>query len=178
VTLFRALAVAAVLPLLAAGCGGDSSDSSTERSCSIAYSGGANESVWCDAPALRTNGSGGYVLWVMAFRGSGTSFDQAGQFRLSFDARPETGVDYGFTGAIAGPHVTYGLAERTFETQATHEAYLGGGVGAVTVRFSSLPTTDGTDPGGLDGIGTVHGTLSATLAPTALGSDVAAQGSF
>jgi hypothetical protein len=46
------------------------------------------------------------------------------------------------------------------------------------VRFSSIPTTDGPDPDGLDGIGTVQGTFTATLVPIAGGTDVTVSGSF
>jgi hypothetical protein len=112
----------------------------------------------------------------MAFRGSPASLDQAGQITLVFDERPVAGVDYGFTGSTENG--ASGFAHRTFATEATHEARTVGGLGAVTVRFSAIPATDGPDPGGLDGVGEVHGTIAATLVPTAGSGDVTVQGTF
>jgi hypothetical protein len=173
----RTLAVLAALPLLASACGGGGSTPSA--GCSIAYSGGASETVWCDAPALRTNGATGYVLWVMAFRGgAGLGADQAGQLTLALDARPEVGTEYGFTGAVPTAHVTTGFETRTAGSRDTHEARLDGGLGALAVRFTALPATDGPDAGGLGGVGTVHGTFTATLVPNSGGADVAVSGRF
>jgi hypothetical protein len=163
--------LAAFLPLLSASCGGDSDGGggTPGSSCSIAYTGGANETVRCDAPVVRTNGSGGYVLWVMAFRGA---TDQAGQVTVTINTRPVAGVDYGF-----GSGIDSGFETRTAASATTHEA-VAGSVGAFAVRFSTIPPADGMDPGGWDGIGTVHGTFTATLVPTGAGSDVTASGTF
>lgn len=166
----------ALLPLLATGCGGGSSDPT--HSCTLTYSGGASESVWCDAPVVRKSGAN-YVLWVMAFRGAPESFDQAGQVTVSFNTRPATGTDYGWTGASVDAAVNTAVS---FETRSsggtdTHEA-LAGTSGAFSVRFSTIPATDGADPGGFDGIGTVHGTWTATLVPTGSGSNVTVAGAF
>jgi hypothetical protein len=173
----HARAIVLAVPLLAAACGGGGGPD--PAGCSLAYSGGASETVSCDT-ALRTNGQpGGYVLWVMAFRGPPAALDQAGQITLVFDARPVAGVDYGFTAAAPTAGVASGFAERWVASSATHEAYAGApGAGALTVRFSSLPATDGPDPGGLAGIGTVHGTVAATLVPVSTGTDVAVAGTF
>lgn len=170
--------LAAALPLLALACGGGSGGGSPSTGCSIAYSGGASETVWCDAPVVRANGSGGYVLWVMAFRGPpGPAQDQAGQLTLAFGTRPQVGVEYGFAGATPTAGVTTGFETRTAASQDTHAANLGG-LGALSVRFTSLPVTDGPDPGGWDGIGPVHGSFSATLVPLSGGADVAVTGTF
>lgn len=171
------LALAAALPLVSAACSGGSDEGGGSTGCTIVYAGGAAEAVWCDAPAVRASGPG-YVLWVMAFRGpSGLGADQAGQLTLSLDARPEVDVDYGFSAGAIGDHVLTGFMTRTAASETTHEATVGG-VGALTVRFSSVPATDGPDPGGWDGIGTVHGTFTATLVSVSGGADVTATGSF
>jgi hypothetical protein len=170
----RTTAFLALLPLLAA-CGGDLDDRVVPR-CAVTYAGAVSERVWCDTPALRATGGGGYVLWVMAFRGSGASADQAGQITLSFDARPVAGIDYGFTGSVE--QGASGLAVRTVALDTTHEARSTGGLGAVTVRFTSLPPTDGLDPGGFDGIGPVHGQVEGTLVPAGAGGVVSLDATF
>lgn len=165
----------ALLPLLGVACGGDSGggDGTPSVACSITYAGGATETVWCDTPVLRSNGSGGYVLWVMAFRGPrGLGAEQAGQVTVTIDTRPAVGADYAFGSGIGS-----GFETRTAGGVDTHEA-VEGSVGAFSVRFSTIPATDGPDPTGLDGIGAVHGAFTATLAPISGGSDVTASGSF
>lgn len=169
-------ALLALLPLLSVACGGDADGGggTPGSSCSIAYTGGVTETVWCDTPVLRSNGSGGYVLWVMAFRGPrGLGAEQAGQVTVTIDPRPVVGVDYAFGAGTAS-----GFETRTAGGVDTHEARTVGGVGAFTVRFSTLPATDGPDPTGFDGIGTIHGAFTATLVPTGSGSDVTATGTF
>ena len=166
----------AALALLLAACG-TSEEDGAPSGCTITYSGGASETVWCDPPVVRTNGSGGYVLWVMAFRGAPSDMDQAGQARLTMNVRPQVAVDYGFADGAVDATVDGGFMVRTAASVDTHEA-VSGSVGAFNVRFSSIPTSDGADPGGLDGIGTVHGTFTATLVPIAAGTDVTVSGSF
>lgn len=173
-----ALAVALLTHALA-GCGGSSSDGPA-HSCTIQYSGGVSESVWCDAPVVRSNGSGGYVLQVMAFRGAPLDFDQAGEVRVVFNTRPLASTDYGWTGGTTDAAVTPTLSWETRKASGgtdTHEA-VAGSSGAFTVNFSSIPADDGLDPTGLGGIGTVHGTFSATLVAISTGSDVNVAGTF
>lgn len=169
-------ALGAGLALLLAACGASEEDGASS-SCTITYSGGASETVWCDAPVVRTNGSGGYVLWVMAFRGAPSDMDQAGQATLVMNDRPQVAVDYGFEAGTVDATVDSGFMHRTAASVDTHEA-VSGSAGAFQVRFSSIPADDGPDPGGWDGIGTVHGTFTATLVPIAAGTDVTVSGSF
>jgi hypothetical protein len=170
----RAPSLAAAL-LLAAACGGGE-DGPGAGACAITYSGAVTERVWCDTPALRTAGGGGYVLWVMAFRGSPSSLDQAGQMTISFAERPVAGVSYGFGASVH--EGASGFVTRTFDAETTHEARSAGDLGAVTVRFSSLPATDGPDADGFEGIGVVHATISGTLVPTSGTGDVTLAASF
>jgi hypothetical protein len=169
-------ALVALLPLLSASCGGDSAsggDGTPAVACSVAYAGGATETVWCDTPVVRSNGSGGYVLWIMAFRGPrGLGAEQAGQVTVTIATRPVIGVDYAF-----GSGIDSGFETRTAGGVDTHEA-VSGSAGSFSVRFSTIPATDGPDPTGFEGIGTIHGTFTATLVPIAGGTDVTASGTF
>jgi hypothetical protein len=176
-------ALLALLPLLSIACGGSDGGGggggTTGTACSIAYAGGVTETVWCDAPVLRSNGSGGYYLSVMAFRGAPASLDQAGEVRAVFNVRPVVDTDYGWVGATTSSAIqtTVSWESRTAASSDTHLA-IAGSSGAFSVRFTTIPATDGPDPTGFDGIGTVHGTFTATLVPTGVGSDVTANGSF
>ncbi len=171
----RKLAVGTALVLLAA-CGGGSS-SPSGSGCTLTFAGGASEAVSCDA-VVRSNGSGGYVLWVTATRGGGTSIDQFVAVKLVVNSRPVADVDYGWTTSTVPATIGQSFSERSVSGTVTHEATTVGPSGATTVRFSAIPATDGADPTGWDGIGTVHGTVTGTLVPVGAGTNVTVSGSF
>src|SRR5512138_1017993 len=174
----RKLAIGAALSLLAA-CSGGSSSPSGSGGCTLTFAGGASETIACDA-VVRPNGSGGYVVTVTATRGAGMDIDQFEAVRLIVTPRPVIDVDYGWTSPTVPSGISnQSFAERQVAGAVTHEAIAFDPSGALHVRFSEIPPTDGADPMGWDGIGVVHGTVTGTLvAVSGGGTNVTLTGSF
>jgi len=182
---FRILAVLAALPLLAVDCGGKTEPAAGNPfgfDCKLHVSGpGVSEDMWCIVAAYdyANPPPGGIALeqWglnLTAYRDLQTVGAGVGVF---LNGPPTLGAGYGWDGDVATSGLDGGSADRYTGTGAattlTHEAASLPGTGRLTVRFTQIPP-----PGTMQQATLVHGSLTGTIEPVAVGTTLTLRATF
>ncbi len=179
----RMLVVVLALPLLAFDCGGKEPERDPfGLGCKLHVAGAVSEDLWCvmvayDYSQLDPQPLDEWVFKVVAYRGTMEVGAGVGMF---LGGRPALGTPYGWSGAVRSPLLTDGSATRyggSFQAGdygPTHLAMSIDQTGALSVTFTAIPPPGAT---GEQSIG-VHGSLIATLPPTASGAEVTLSATF
>lgn len=178
----RMLVVVLALPLLAFDCGGKEPERDPfGLGCKLHVAGAVSEDLWCIMVAHDYSQDefpqDQWVFEVVAYRGTMEVGAGVGMF---LGGRPALNTPYGWNGATRSPLLTDGSAQlyggslQAGNYGETHSAESIIDTGALSVTFSAIPPVTAT---GEQSIG-VHGSLTATLPPTAAGANVTLSATF
>lgn len=158
------------LPLVAADCGGDDSESPGPTGCSIRVAG---ETLACAASAYDWSAyDAAATEWGFQLVGTRADGRVMATVQLFLPARPALREPYGWSGtasSVAEGWATFStISGTTSPPEVTHEAeapFFEGeaGTGALTIRFTAIPPPGATTEAQLMAVdGTVDATLEAT----------------